>query len=80
LFCKCRIIGEAGLFKQQCIKLWLDAANRYILTIAAFEDIIKMRASVKQVCSWFVFIKDSLVQNGDLGVNFFFTLSGFLIT
>ena len=29
---------------------------------------------------WFVFIKDSLVQNGDLGVNFFFTLSGFLIT
>jgi peptidoglycan/LPS O-acetylase OafA/YrhL len=30
--------------------------------------------------SWYQWIETSLAQNGDLGVNFFFTLSGFLIT
>lgn len=29
---------------------------------------------------WYQWIETSLIRNGDLGVNFFFTLSGFLIT
>lgn len=30
--------------------------------------------------AWYQWIETSLIRNGDLGVNFFFTLSGFLIT